>query len=149
MEKPITDYFEHYELLPVRIQDIVNKYLYVVDYVSCKRLKSELNNSGWDCDFGLDAVPIGLVSMPRSTDRNDLPDFLVHFDEVTASFEFPLSQYVGKKLPKLYIFSDFMHVGIGKGGTLLKQGELYDPYLYGYPGFKEHYESGLVSTSRR
>tara|TARA_Y100001937_G_C7036470_1_gene292611 strand:+ start:263 stop:607 length:345 start_codon:yes stop_codon:yes gene_type:complete len=55
------DYFEHPNLLPVEVQEIINKYESETQcYITCKNLITELESVGWTCDYGLSAEPYDL-----------------------------------------------------------------------------------------
>lgn len=55
------DMFEQYELLPIEVQAILDKYSEKEnDYENCSNLVDELEQVGWTCDYGLDAEPFNL-----------------------------------------------------------------------------------------
>ena len=60
------DLFEHWELIPKNVSDILERYNedeQVKGYETLKRLRDELNNIGYNIDYGLDAEPFGLHQM--------------------------------------------------------------------------------------
>ncbi len=57
----MTDLFEHYETLPNEVKSILAKFAKSEnDYKDCQLLIEELNEVGYTCEFGLDAVPFNL-----------------------------------------------------------------------------------------
>ena len=43
-----------FDMLPIKVKDIINTYDDNKDlYLECKRIKSELNLIGWDCEYDL------------------------------------------------------------------------------------------------
>ena len=55
------DYFEHPNLLPVEVQEIITKYESETQcYITCNNLIKELESVGWTCDYGLSAEPYDL-----------------------------------------------------------------------------------------
>lgn len=61
------DLLEHYELLPVEVQDILNRYSEADNtYINCAELEHELNNVGYSIDYGLDAIPFDLIKIEFS-----------------------------------------------------------------------------------
>lgn len=62
----MTDLFETPELLPQEVQDILSKYAELDEtYENCEKLISELNEVGYTCDYGLDAVPYELEKLEQ------------------------------------------------------------------------------------
>ena len=56
------DLFEQTETLPQNVQDVLTKYESSDStYKTCEALKSDLNDIGYDCDYGLDASPYNLT----------------------------------------------------------------------------------------
>lgn len=57
----VVDLFEYPELLPLEVQDVINKFSESEnDYADCAKLVEELNDVGYTCDYGLDAEPYNL-----------------------------------------------------------------------------------------
>lgn len=57
----MTDLFEQYETLPDNVKSIINFYENEEnDYNTCQRLIDDLEEVGYTCEFGLDAVPFNL-----------------------------------------------------------------------------------------
>lgn len=55
------DLFEKIETLPVEVQEIVLRYSELDNnYIICDNLVKELNQFGYTCEFGLDAIPFNL-----------------------------------------------------------------------------------------
>jgi hypothetical protein len=55
------DLFENPELLPIEVQEILEKYSEMDNsYETCSELVRELNSVGYTCDYGLDAEPFEL-----------------------------------------------------------------------------------------
>ena len=56
------DYFEHHELLPQEVQDLLVEFGMTNEftYETCKRLVTELNKLGWTCDYDLSGEPFDL-----------------------------------------------------------------------------------------
>ena len=55
------DLFQHTELLPQEVQDVIMAFGDMVEsYENCEKLLSELNKFGYTFDYGLDAVPFNL-----------------------------------------------------------------------------------------
>jgi hypothetical protein len=55
------DLFEHYDFIPKNVQDIMAKFGdFEETYDNCAKLKAELNQVGYDCDYYLDAIPYDL-----------------------------------------------------------------------------------------
>lgn len=58
------DLFEHPELLPKEVQDIIDKYSEMdTTYESCQNLVDDLEKVGYTCDYGLDGVPYELKKL--------------------------------------------------------------------------------------
>jgi len=63
-ENETLDLFEHYELLPQEVQDILSKYDdHDETYENCENLKKDLETVGYTCDYYLDAVPFDLKKL--------------------------------------------------------------------------------------
>lgn len=57
----VTDYFEHYNLVPKKVKAIIMEYKDEDNsYENCEKLIKALNEVGWTCDYGLDASPYDL-----------------------------------------------------------------------------------------
>lgn len=65
--KTITiDLFEHYELIPENVKQILERYNEDEepnDYNTLAKLTAELNEIGYNMNYGLDAEPFGLHQM--------------------------------------------------------------------------------------
>lgn len=61
MEQQI-DYFEHHELLPQEVQDLIMDFGMVTEftYENCIKLIADLEKLGWTCDYDLSATPFDL-----------------------------------------------------------------------------------------
>ena len=58
------NYFEYLDLAPIEVQNIVNKFNEKINsYQNCSDLIDELRAIGWDCEYGLDAMPYNLRPM--------------------------------------------------------------------------------------
>lgn len=56
------DLFEHYETLPQNIQTLINDFnTRTADYNLCNRFVEQLEERGYTCEFGLDAIPFNLT----------------------------------------------------------------------------------------
>jgi hypothetical protein len=55
------DLFENPELLPIEVQEILNKFSESeCTYENCSQLVQELESIGYSCEYGLDAEPYEL-----------------------------------------------------------------------------------------
>lgn len=66
MKSTAIDLFEHWELIPKDVSDILERYNedeQPNDYNTLARLQSELNAIGYNFNYGLDAEPFGLHQM--------------------------------------------------------------------------------------
>ena len=60
METPEIDLFDKYELLPKKIQKILEDFGECSTYEQCDKLLALLNPLGYTFEYGLDATPYGL-----------------------------------------------------------------------------------------
>lgn len=60
METPEIDLFDKYELLPKKIQKILEDFGECATYDQCDKLLALLNPLGYTFEYGLDATPYGL-----------------------------------------------------------------------------------------
>ncbi len=51
------DLFEHYEELPLPIQNIINNQGEIENYDDCRELLAKLEVFGYTFEYGLDAIP--------------------------------------------------------------------------------------------
>ena len=66
MKTTTIDLFEHWELIPNEVQEILERYNedeQPNDYNTLARLQKELNAIGYNFNYGLDAEPFGLHKM--------------------------------------------------------------------------------------
>ena len=66
MENIAIDLFEHWELIPKEVSDILERYNedeQPNDYKTLRKLQSELNSIGYNFNYGLGAEPFGLHQM--------------------------------------------------------------------------------------
>ncbi len=66
MKTTTIDLFEHWELIPNEVQEILERYNedeQPNDYETIRRLQKELNAIGYNFNYGLDAEPFGLHKM--------------------------------------------------------------------------------------
>jgi hypothetical protein len=66
MKTTTIDLFEHWELIPKNVQAILEKYNedeQPNDYETLRKLQSELNEIGYNFNYGLDAEPFSLHQM--------------------------------------------------------------------------------------
>lgn len=56
------DYFEHYELLPQEVKELVIDFGMAGEftYVNCRKLIADLEKHGWTCDYDLCGEPYNL-----------------------------------------------------------------------------------------
>lgn len=55
------DLFEDYEALPNEVKSVIDQFIASDEtYENCNTLVVELNELGYTCDYGLDAVPYDL-----------------------------------------------------------------------------------------
>lgn len=58
------DLFDHWELLPMEVQEILNDEKYLDEsYDNCKDLIQRLESAGYTCDYDLSAQPFGLKKL--------------------------------------------------------------------------------------
>lgn len=66
MKTKTIDLFEHWELIPTEVSDILERYNedeQPNDYKTLNRLQKELNKIGYNFNYGLDAELFGLHKM--------------------------------------------------------------------------------------
>ena len=65
MDIKLLDLFEHIDLLPLSVRDILGKHLnnWVDDYDHCSMLVADLEVVGYTCDYYLDGVPFNLTKI--------------------------------------------------------------------------------------
>ena len=63
MKTTTIDLFEHWELIPKHIQDILVKYEDKTGYLYLDMLSTELKPHGYIFSYGLDGTPYGLHKM--------------------------------------------------------------------------------------
>jgi hypothetical protein len=55
------DLFEHYEMLPIEVKEILDKHSNDdPTYENCRELDKDLGKVGYTCDYGLDGIPYDL-----------------------------------------------------------------------------------------
>ena len=60
----MNDLFDNIDNLPQEVKDILNEFLFVDnDYDTCQDLVDKLESVGYTCEYGLDAVPYGLMKI--------------------------------------------------------------------------------------
>ena len=58
------DYFDNWDLLPLEVLTILEKYNDLDnDYLNCQNLVNELNLIGWNCQYDLSATPYNLTKI--------------------------------------------------------------------------------------
>lgn len=56
---------EEYDALPQEVKDIFNTHDGDESYEECERIKNELNQIGWTCDYDLGAVIFDVKPIPQ------------------------------------------------------------------------------------
>ena len=63
------DLFEHLDLVPENVQEIISKYAEMdMTYENCNDLIDELFDVGYTCEYGLDATPYNLRKLEDSNE---------------------------------------------------------------------------------
>ena len=67
------DNFANYKNLPLEVQAVLDKHSGDDEtYATCQELQDELEQIGWTCEWGLDAVPYGLRKIKTFSEKHSV-----------------------------------------------------------------------------
>lgn len=89
------DYFEHPNLLPKAVQEIIKKHKTMeVSYATCESIISELKKLGWTCDYGPFAELHDLKPLTTEVDSTSFKEWKKDKDVVVYKSHYLKNDYI-------------------------------------------------------